>query len=80
MWRRGTVPIWWGVSMKNGGLGDVDVIIAPNNPYQGTKRCAFVIFELDSMLKLARPLTSAPFRHPGVEYAPGRAECRQASM
>ena len=40
VWRRGTVPIWWGVEMKNGGLGDVDVVIAANNPYQGTKRCA----------------------------------------
>ena len=40
VWRRGTVPIWWGVEMKNGGLGDTDVVIAANNPYQGTKRCA----------------------------------------
>ena len=38
MWRRGTVPIWWGVEMKNGGLGDTDVVIAATNPYQGTKR------------------------------------------
>ena len=40
MWRRGTVPIWWGVEMKNGGLGDTDVVIAATNPYQGTKRRA----------------------------------------
>jgi hypothetical protein len=41
-WRRGTVPIWWGVEMKSGGLGDVDVLIAAENPYRGTKRCVLV--------------------------------------
>ena len=40
VWRRGTVPIWWGVEMKNGGLGDVDVIIAADRPYRGTRRYA----------------------------------------
>ena len=40
VWRRGTVPIWWGVEMKNGGLGDTDVVIAATNPYKGIKRCA----------------------------------------
>lgn len=38
VWSRGTVPIWWGVEMKNGGLGDVDVIIATDKPYKGTRR------------------------------------------
>lgn len=37
-WRRGTVPIWWGVEMKTGGFGDVDVLIAADNPYRGSKR------------------------------------------
>lgn len=43
-WRRGTVPIWWGVEMKSGGFGDVDVLIAADNPYRGTKRCRFITF------------------------------------
>jgi hypothetical protein len=38
-WRRGTVPIWWGVEMKSGGFGDVDVLIAADSPYRGTTRC-----------------------------------------
>jgi len=36
------VPIWWGVEMKSGGFGDVDVLIAADNPYRGTKRCRFI--------------------------------------
>lgn len=39
-WRRGTVPIWWGAEMKNGGFGDVDVNVKAVTPYLGTKQCA----------------------------------------
>ena len=40
MWRRGTVPIWWGVELKSGGVGEATINVNARNPYRGTARCA----------------------------------------
>lgn len=55
-WRRGTVPIWWGVEIKSGGVGEATIVVNPEKPYKGTKRsllslpgptlCQLAIFQL----------------------------------
>ena len=39
-WRRGTVPIWWGVELKSGGVGEATIVIPSATPYRGTRRSA----------------------------------------
>ena len=39
VWRRGTVPIWWGVELRSGGMGEASIIVANKNTYHGTTRC-----------------------------------------
>ena len=39
VWRRGTVPIWWGVELKSGGVGEATIVIPSPTPYRGTRRC-----------------------------------------
>lgn len=41
VWRRGTVPIWWGVELKSGGVGEATIVIPSPTPYQGTRRSEF---------------------------------------
>ena len=41
VWRRGTVPIWWGVELKSGGVGEATIVIPSPTPYQGTRRSVF---------------------------------------
>lgn len=38
VWRRGTVPIWWGVELKSGGVGEATIVIPSPTPYRGTRR------------------------------------------
>ncbi len=38
VWRRGTVPIWWGVELRQGGVGEADVVIPQHRPYKGVAR------------------------------------------
>ena len=38
VWRRGTVPIWWGVEIKSGGVGEASIVVSNAKPYRGTKR------------------------------------------
>ncbi|KAK9818315.1 hypothetical protein WJX72_010447 [[Myrmecia] bisecta] len=38
VWRRGTVPIWWGVELKSGGVGEATIVVSSEHPYKGTKR------------------------------------------
>lgn len=38
VWRRGTVPIWWGVELKSAGVGEAAIVVSARNPYQGTRR------------------------------------------
>lgn len=38
VWRRGTVPIWWGVELRQGGVGEADVVIPQHRPYRGVTR------------------------------------------
>lgn len=38
VWRRGTVPIWWGVEIKSGGVGEATIVVSNAKPYRGTKR------------------------------------------
>eukprot|EP00891_Asterochloris_glomerata_P005930 jgi/Astpho2/5930/Aster-02418 len=38
VFRRGTVPIWWGVELKSGGVGEANIVIPSATPYQGTRR------------------------------------------
>lgn len=40
LWRRGTVPIWWGVELRSGGVGEANIVVSPSRPYRGTRRCA----------------------------------------
>lgn len=42
LWRRGTVPIWWGVELRSGGVGEANIVVSPNRPYRGVRRCAAV--------------------------------------
>ena len=39
-WRRGTVPIRWGVYLKNSGLGEAEIVIRKQKTFAGCKRCA----------------------------------------
>ena len=38
VWRRGTVPVWWRVELKGGGVGEATIAVAPGAPYRGTRR------------------------------------------
>ena len=40
LWRRGTVPIWWGVELRSGGVGEANIVVSPSRPYRGTRRRA----------------------------------------
>lgn len=40
MWRRGTVPIWWFVELRSGGVGEATINVNARNPYKGTRRCS----------------------------------------
>jgi hypothetical protein len=40
VWRRGTVPIWWGVEIKSGGVGEASIVVSARRPYRGTRRRA----------------------------------------
>ena len=51
VWRRGTVPIWWGVEIKSGGVGEASIVVSNAKPYRGTKRSV----EL-SLLKMLCPV------------------------
>ncbi|PNH12209.1 Polyphosphoinositide phosphatase [Tetrabaena socialis] len=37
-WRRGSAPLWWGVSIKNNGIGEAEIKIRPHNTFRGAKR------------------------------------------
>eukprot|EP00798_Chlamydomonas_sp_ICE-L_P004470 gene4470-14628_t len=37
-WRRGSVPLWWGVSIKNNGIGEAEIKIKQNQTFQGSRR------------------------------------------
>lgn len=37
-WRRGTVPIRWGVVLKNGGIGEAEIVIRKQNTFEGSKK------------------------------------------
>lgn len=39
-WRRGSVPLWWGVHMKNNGLGEAEIKIKEQRTFKGSRRCA----------------------------------------
>jgi len=39
-WRRGSVPLWWGVSIKNQGIGEAEIKIKNNNTFRGSRRYA----------------------------------------
>ena len=43
VWRRGTVPIWWGVQLKSGGVGEAEIVIPSATPYSGTRRYDFAM-------------------------------------
>lgn len=37
-WRRGSVPIRWGVVIRNGGLGEAEIYIRRENTFKGTRK------------------------------------------
>eukprot|EP00198_Chlamydomonas_reinhardtii_P010960 XP_001700297.1 predicted protein [Chlamydomonas reinhardtii] len=37
-WRRGSAPLWWGVSIKNNGIGEAEIKIRSHNTFKGSKR------------------------------------------
>ena len=59
LWRRGTVPIWWGVELRSGGVGEANIVVSPNRPYRGVRRCA-VVSCADSHCAVASTLVSLP--------------------
>lgn len=38
VWRRGSVPLWWSVSLKNNGIGEAEIRIRPTQTFEGSKR------------------------------------------
>ncbi|KAK9842777.1 hypothetical protein WJX74_002313 [Apatococcus lobatus] len=38
VWRRGTVPIWWGVQLQSGGVGEATISVSSRHPFWGTRR------------------------------------------
>jgi len=39
VWRRGSVPLWWSVKIKNQGIGEAEIKIQQNNTFKGSRRC-----------------------------------------
>lgn len=37
-WRRGSVPLWWSVEMKNNGLGEAVIKIKEQHTFKGSRR------------------------------------------
>ncbi len=37
-WRRGSVPLWWGVKIKNNGMGEAEIKIQQSNTFRGSRR------------------------------------------
>lgn len=37
MWRRGSVPIWWGVEIKNSGVGEAEIWVNTTHTYRGSR-------------------------------------------
>jgi hypothetical protein len=38
-WRRGSVPLWWSVNIRNGGMGEAEIRIHTTNTFRGSRRC-----------------------------------------
>lgn len=45
-WRRGSVPLWWSVNIRNGGMGEAEIRIQTANTFRGSRRCALPAFHL----------------------------------
>jgi hypothetical protein len=41
-WRRGSVPLWWGVNIKNNGIGEAEIRIKGESTFKGSRRCVCV--------------------------------------
>jgi hypothetical protein len=37
-WRRGSVPLWWTVALRNGGMGEAEIRIRHTNTFRGSRR------------------------------------------
>jgi hypothetical protein len=37
-WRRGSVPMWWTVNIRNGGMGEAEIKIRSTNTFRGSRR------------------------------------------
>lgn len=37
-WRRGSAPLWWGVSLRNNGIGEAEIRIRQHSTFKGSKR------------------------------------------
>ncbi|KAF8060490.1 SAC9 [Scenedesmus sp. PABB004] len=37
-WRRGSVPLWWSVTIRNGGMGEAEIKIRSTNTFRGSRR------------------------------------------
>ena len=37
-WRRGSVPLWWTVTIRNGGVGEAEIRIRATNTFRGSRR------------------------------------------
>lgn len=38
VWRRGSVPLWWGVFLKQNGLGEAEIKIKEQRTFRGSRR------------------------------------------
>ena len=52
-WRRGSVPLWWSVKIKNQGMGEAEIKIQQNNTFRGSRRCV-PVFIISSQSRFAR--------------------------
>ena len=37
-WRRGSVPLWWSVKIKNNGMGEAEIKIQQSGTFKGSRR------------------------------------------
>lgn len=74
LWRRGTVPIHWGVELKNQGFGEAELYIK-ENPYVGTDRYFTRMVEHYREEAAGAAVDSMPvFCVNLLRFAPGKSE------
>ena len=42
VWRRGSVPLWWAVKIRNNGMGEAEIKISQTCTFRGSRRYEIV--------------------------------------